>query len=301
MDAVLRWYVLGVVLVFVALFAAAGYYDTEASGDAITQRTGTPTTWYLLAGFVGAVAAGVVAVNGTGPVAIGGRRETLAMLLHVAPLVVGAGGLAVAASNGLVVGRLARAGEPDAAAVGDRPPGERVAVSGLVTDTTGESPVFGREAACWTWSLELGWRDRDVGWRTDQVGTGGAPFALADDSGAVAVDPAEAHVDLQGGRTEVYDAAAEQPGRVGSDLRSSIGGDRYRYEERVAADGRRLTVLGTVGGDGTVLADRIVDGDVDRVRRRYAARTALFAIGSLLAVVVGVRLTASYFGTPLPF
>lgn len=301
MDAVLRWYVLGVVLLFVALFAAAGYYDTRASGDAITQRTGTPTGWYLAAGFVGVVAAGVVAVNGSIPEGFGGRAEMVALLVHVAPLVTGFGGLAAAVSNGLVLARLSRADATDAEGVAARQPGERIAVTGVVTEPEGESPVFGREAACWTWKLELGWEDRDVGWQTDQVGSGGAPFALADDTGSVTVDPGDAHVDVRGGRTEVYDADAAQPGRVGADLRSSIAGDRYRYSETAAADGRRLTVLGTLGEDGAVLADWIVDADADVVGRRYAGRTGVLAVGSLLAIVVGLRLTASYFGTPLPF
>lgn len=301
MDAVLRWYVLGVVLVFVALFAMAGYYDAQSSGDALARRTGTPTAWYLVGGFVGAVGAGVVAIHGTGPESFGGRRETFAMLLHVAPLVAGGGGIAAAVSNGLVLARLRSAGEADAASVTTTPPGDRVAVTGLVTDPDGESPVFGREAACWTWTLELGWEDRDVGWQTDQVGTGGAAFALADDGGSVTVDPEDAHVDLRGGRVEVYDDDADQPGRVGASLRSSIGGDRYRYEETVAADGRRLTVLGTVREGGVVDADWIVDADTDGVRRRYAGRTAVLAVGSVLAVLLGIRLTATYFGTSLPF
>lgn len=301
MDALLRWYVLGVVLVFVALFALAGYYDTEASGDAIEQRTGTPTEWYLLAGGFGAVVAGIVAVYGTGPNDFGGRREIVAILLHVAPLVVGCGALSAAASNGLVLVRLGRADDTDVGAVAARSTGERVAVTGLVTEPPGESPVFGREAGCWTWSLALGWDDRDVGWQTDQVGSGGVPFGLADDTGSVTVDPDDAHVDLRGGRTEVYDAEADQPGRVGGNLRASIGGDRYRYEETVAADGREVTVLGTVGDDDTVVADRIIDSGSDEVRRRYAGRTGVLAVGGVLAVYLGIRLTADYFGTALPF
>jgi hypothetical protein len=301
MAALLEWYVLGVVLLFVALFAAAVYYDAESRGDPIEQRTGTPTEWYMAAGIVGIAVAGVIARYGSFPEGFGGRGDVLALLVHVGPLVVGCGALAVAVDNGLVLLRLVRAEAADTAGVAGQQATKRIAVTGLVASTPGTSPVFGREAACWTWSLALGWDDRDVGWQTDQVGSGGVPFALDDGSGGVTVDPRSAHIELYGSRERVYDADADQPGTVGSTLRSSIGGDRYRYEEAVAGDGREVTVLGRVREDGTLTADRVIDAGTDDVTLRYAGRAGSLAVGGALAVYLGVQLTAGYFGTPLPF
>jgi hypothetical protein len=300
MAALLEWYVFGVVILFVALFAVAGYYDTESSGDAIEQRTGTATEWYMTAGFVGVLVVGVIAVYGSLPEGFGGRRELFRMLLHVTPLVVGCGALGIALDNGLVLLRLRQADSTDTASVAERAAGDAVAVTGLVRSTSGISPVFGREAACWAWALALGWDDREIGWQTDQVGSGGVPFELGDGSGTVTVDPEGAHVELRGGRERVYDADADQPGRVGSNLRSSIGGDRYHYEEATATEGRELTVLGTVTGDGTVAADRVIDAGDDDTTLRYAGRSGALTLVGVLAVYLGVRLTARYFGTPLP-
>ena len=301
MAALLGWYVLGVVLLFVALFAAAGYYDAESSGDPIEQRTGTPTTWYMTAGFLGVIAAGIIALYGSLPEGFGGRGDVFALLVHVAPLVVGCGALAVAVDNGLVVFRLVRAKAANTGDIVRQAGTKRIAVTGLVASTPSTSPVFGREAACWTWSLALGWDDRDVGWQTDQVGSGGVPFALDDGSGAVTVDPRSAHIELYGSRERVYDADADQPGTVGSNLRSSIGGDRYRYEEAIAGDGRKVTVLGRVRDDRTLAADRVIDAGADDVTLRYAGRAGSLAVGGALAVYLGVQLTAGYFGTPVPF
>ncbi|MCY4731892.1 E3 ubiquitin ligase family protein [Natronomonas gomsonensis] len=301
MAALVEWYVFGVVLLFVAVFAVAGYYDAESSGDIIEQRTGTPTTWYMTAGFLGVIAAGIIALYGSLPEGFGGRGDAFALLVHVAPLVVGCGALAVAVDNGLVVLRLVRAKAANTDDIVRQAGTKRIAVTGLVEETPGTSPVFGRQAACWTWSLELGWDDRDIGWQTDQVGSGGVPFALDDGTGAVTVDPREAHIELYGGRRQVYDADDAQPGSVGSNLRSSIGGDRYRYEEAVAAEGRELTVLGEVDTGGTLDADRVIDAGTDDVTLRYAGRSGALTVGGVLAVYLGVRLTAAYFGTPLPF
>jgi hypothetical protein len=297
MSALLEWYALGVVLLFVGLFALAGYYDAESGGDAIEQRTGTPTEWYLIAGFVGVGIAGVIAVYGTLPEGFGGRGDGIALLLHVTPLVVGCGALSIAIDNGLVFVRLRRADSTDTGTVSG---GGAAAVTGLVVSTPGTSPVFGRKAACWTWSLALGWDERDIGWQTDQVGSGGVAFELDDGSGAVTVDPGGAHIELHGGRERTYDADADQPGRVGANLRGSLGGDRYNYTEAIATEGRELTVIGSVRGDGTLAADRIVDGSGDDVTLRYAGRSGALAVGGVLAVYLGIQLTAGYFGTPLP-
>ncbi|MFW5963651.1 MAG: GIDE domain-containing protein [Natronomonas sp.] len=301
MAALVEWYVFGVVLLFVAVFAAAGYYEAESGGDPIEQRTGTPTKWYMTAGFLGVVVAGVIALYGSVPEGFGGRGDGFALLVNVAPLVVGCGALAIAVDNGLVALRLVRAAAANTGDVAHRAGTKRIAVTGLVDETHGTSPVFDREAACWTWSLELGWEVGDAGWQTDQVGSGGAPFTLDDGTGPVTVDPRGAHVELYGGRQQVYDADAAQPGEIGSNLRSSIGGDRYRYEEAVAAEGRELTVLGEVDDGGTLAADRVIDAGTDDVTLRYAGRSGSLAVGGVLAVYLGIRLTAGYFGTPLPF
>ena len=78
-------------------------------------------------------------------------------------------------------------------------------------------------------------------------------------------------------------------------------GDEYRYEAGVATDGDPLTVLGRVTDDGTLKATRIYQpGMASTASRRYAIRAVLAAGGGLVAIWCGVRLAASYFGTPLP-
>lgn len=302
MPSQLEWYTLAVVLTFVGLIGVGMYYDAKSRGY-LERRVGTPVEWLAIAAFVGIALVGVFGIYGTVAAAFDSRAALWAMTFNGLPVVVGCLALAIAAGNGRTLLRLLHADDASTGSVTADSTGEAVAVTGLVrVDDPGTSPVFGREGACWSWRLYTrGRTDVDTDrWVGEKAGDGGVEFALDDGSGPVRVDPTDARVELFGGREAVYDADAAQPGRVGRTLRSSLGGTARKYEEAVATDGRELTVLGTAMADGRVDADRILDPGIGGVRSRYAGRAGALAVGGLLALYLGLRWTAGYFGVPLP-
>lgn len=241
MPLALEWFVFLIVLLHVGILAVLVYFDSDH--DYVERTVGAPVTWLILGGFIGAAVVGVLGVYGTLPSEFAARGNRLSFLIHVVPPVAGGVALAMAAGNGRILLRLLRAAQADTGAIPDDAD-ERVSVTGLVRPKSpGISPIFGREAVCWTWTLSLGWDDHD-GWQTRDGGSGAVPFALDDGSGSVDIAPEGAHIELYGEEECIYDADAPQPGRVGRNLRSSVGGDRRKYEESIAVGGGLTFWLG---------------------------------------------------------
>ena len=305
MPSAFEWYVFGTVVVFASLFVLAGYYDGKASGYT-RQRWGAPIEWTALATVLGVAIAGLFGLFGTVPPSATGRRGVVVVAAHAAPLVFGCLAVAVGASHWRTYVGLRRAAETATGAVAEEPAGTRVAVEGTTTaEEPGTSAALGRPGVCWSWRFYVrgmyGQDDENPRWLSRKGGAGGVRFGLDDGSGPVEVSPEGARIDLLGERTEVRNADAAQPGRVGRNLRSSIGGEEYRYVESVATEGRRLVALGAVTDDGAIEAERIVDPGMEGAGRRYARRGAAFAFGGALGVLAGIRLLSEYFGTALPF
>jgi hypothetical protein len=304
MPSAFEWYVFGVVVLFASLFVLAGYYDGKATGYA-RQRWGTPIEWTALATVVGVAIAGLFGLFGTVPPSAAGRRGVVVMAVHAAPLVLGCIAVAVGANHWRTYVRLRRAAETATGDVTEEQAGTQLAVEGTVTaDEPGTSAALGCLGVCWSWRFYIrgmyGQDDENPRWLSRKGGAGGVPFYLDDGSGPVAVSPEEARIDLLGERTEIRNADVAQPGRVGRNLRSSIGGEEYRYVESIATEGRRLVALGTVTDDGAIEAERIVDPGIEGANRRYARRGAAFAFGGAVGILAGVRLLSGYFGTTLP-
>ena len=308
MPSALAWYVLTIVLMFILIFFVAVYEQSRSSGD-LDTRWNTPVGWLLAAAMVGIVAVGTIAVYGTA-VPVPDRGESGRFLLHTGPLIGGCVLIAVAVSHGQLVWLFRRAESRPTATVPDTD--GTVIVTGEVepaadesmpaTDTT--SPALDQPAVCWTWEFSirgvLG--QPDDRWYTRKADSGGVPFDLDDGSGSVRVDPTSAIIKLPMSDHHLCPADGPHPGRVGRNLHQSVGGEEYRYEEGVADDGDPLTVLGTVTDEGTLDARRIYrPGMATTATRRYTRRAVFAAGGGLVAIGYGVRLAASYFGTPLPF
>jgi len=299
-SSLLAWYVLVVVFVFAALLLAGVYAQSKSAGDFDTQWQ-TPIGWLLGAALVGILAVGIIGVYGTA-VRVPRRRELLPYLAHTMPLVAGCVLLAIAAGHGRLAVLVRRAESVSVETLSSTT--GPVIATGVVEPTTHEtSPALSQPAVCWSWQFSI----RGVSGQTDdrwlvrKADSGGVPFALADDSGSIRVDPRESAITLPMVDEHVCPADGPQPGRVGQNLHRSVAGNEYRYQEGVASDGDRLSVLGTVENQTLVAARIYQPAQANVAGRQYARRAAAAAVGGVLTVGLGVVLAARYFQTPTPF
>lgn len=179
------------------------------------------------------------------------------------------GGVAVA--FGLVSLRtylLVRGRETTAAGdVGTAP----VALSGTVraADETLDAPLTGEPCVAYHAEVDQYYQESDGGdWRTISVRRDRVPFVLADETGEVGVDPADADVSLGVAYTESLAPSEEPPEHLRAfveDADSAGGGalrvgpvefdaadDRFRFVERRLAVGADTYVAGTADGSTAV-------------------------------------------------
>jgi hypothetical protein len=309
MPSALDWYILFIVITFAMLFIAAIYLQS-VSNSSVDTTWNTPVSWIYTSVIVGLVIAAVIGVYGSTVPAIGNRES----LYHIGPLVVGCTGLAFAAGHGRLALLFRRSDRTQASAVTAAEAGTTVIVTGQVDAETQElSPALSQPAVCWSWEFQLrgtasqkahpSWRySEPYDWGTRKFGSGGVPFDLDDGSGPVRVDPDDPHVTLPLTDEQICHPDEPQPGRVGKNLHRSVGGEQFRYREAVVTNDDELTIVGTVTDDGALTARRIYrPARADTARQRYTYSAILLAGGGLVGIAIGIRLTAQYFQTPLPF
>lgn len=312
MPSALEWYVLFVVMTFVALFVVAHYVQWTGSG-AIETQWNTPVGWLLAAATVGIFVVGVIAVFGS-TVPIPARQEWLSYAIHTGPLVGGCLALAVAAGHSRLVLLFRRSERTQTTAVSDSESGTTVIVTGDVEATTHAiSPALSQPAVCWSWTFEIrGTPEQEFSlqpnslqagepkWIPRKADSGGVPFDLDDGSGPVRIDPTAATLTVPMTNEHVCPADGPQPGRVGANLHQSVGGDTYRYREAVADDGDELTILGTVTDDGLDATRIYHPRTAATACQRYTHRALVAAVGGTVGIVAGIWLTARLFAVPLP-
>lgn len=231
--------------------------------------------------------------------------RAIGLVAVVDSLLLGAGLLGLNASH--TFARRWRRLHPD----NDTPTGRlghgEVACTGEITDAAvGQAPVTGRDAVCWSWTVEVV-NPHGVGSQGDQFvavdgGDGGVTFTLDDGSGPVRVDPGGATLDL--GATWGRSFGAEEPPAFdppAPTVERSHGDKPRRYEETIAAPGDRVAVAGTAQqtADGLVISGEethIAVGTLSTVPERYRNKAAMYGLGGLIAVGTALQWLGSLFG-----
>lgn len=294
----------------VVLFAAAyAYYQADAmpghalpaglTPRSVTWVTVVTLTVVLAFGFLGDVSFfnTETDVRGVGMLVIGSSI----------PLVLGLVGLA----SGVAFTRQWRRLHPNNdVPTGSRSAGE-VACAGPVTDAAvGTAPVTGREACCWSWSVEVrdpfgveGMSKSREQWVVREGGVGGVRFCVDDGSGPVWVNPRDATVDLDSER-RIALASDEPPPESFPDPAPDVERDHRdkprRYDESVVGPGDYVAIAGTARetADGVVLDEdvHVATGTLETVASRYRNRAAMYGLAGVVGVIVGVRWLAAVLG-----
>jgi len=223
------------------------------------------------------------------------------------PLVVGLVGL----NAGYTLARRWRRLHPDNdVPTGDLAPGTVACTGTVTTAATGAGPVTGREAVCWSWSVEVQNPHGDPTTQparqstTVDGGDGGVVFTVDDGSGPVAVDPSDATLDLVSTRSLSFDADSgpdiDFPNPAPKVERTHD--DKARtYEESIAAPGDPVALAGTatrkdrglvVGGPDA----HVAVGSLATVSNRYRTSAAAYVTAGLVGVAIGLWLQSTYFG-----
>lgn len=185
-----------------------------------------------------------------------------------------------------------------------------VAVTGVVDcESPPESPFFETPAAVWEW--EVGVKNRHGtnyggrrAWATERAGRGGVVFTLDDGSGPVQVDPEGARFELHDERTAEH-PPGRTPGRAAEVTDLGMGGERFRFTERVLRPGTTATVVGHVSATGELDASggslAVASGSGSDLLWGLALRAAGVGSVSLVGTWVCWRLLAGVFGVSVPF
>ena len=183
-----------------------------------------------------------------------------------------------------------------------------VAVTGLVgREPAVETPFFERPAVAWEWDVAVKNRhgtnyEGRRAWAVERTGRGGVPFVLDDGSGPLRVDPTDARLELAAERTEEHEPGSA-PGRAAEVADLDVGGERFRFTERVLRPERTATVVGrAVGGELTGEAGPLVvaSGTASDLRWTLALKTVGLTGASLAGVWVCLGTLASLTGVALP-
>ncbi len=110
-------------------------------------------------------------------------------------------------------------------------------------------PVSGEPALCVEWALEReGGKVARRVWRTVERRRDGTRFTLETDAGSIRVDPANASIDLNEDRAEVFDDSGELRGALPSSLADADldQADRFRLTEWRLSDGDAVDATGHI-------------------------------------------------------
>ena len=134
-------------------------------------------------------------------------------------------------------------------------------------------------------------------------GDGGVVFTIDDGSGPVRIDPEGATMNLGATRTRSLEPD-EQPATgfqsPAPDVERNHADKSRTYEESIVAPGDHVAIAGTattddglvIGGEST----HVAIGSLGNVATRYRNQAAMYGLGGLVGVGVGVRWLAALYG-----
>lgn len=300
----LELYLLAVAGMVVFFAAAYVYYELQTPAGRPLRERGVTKRGIVVAtvGTLGTIV--VFGFLGNVDISANPRGLGYATIGISIPLVLGYLGLNISHT----LGRRWRRLHPDNdVPTGSLEPGE-VACMGEVTGAAVDAaPVTGRDACCWSWSVEV-LNPYGVGSNGDQYvtvdgGDGGVVFTIDDGSGPVRIDPEGATMDLGATRTRSLEPD-EQPATgfqsPAPDVERNHADKSRTYEESIVAPGDHVAIAGTattddglvIGGEST----HVAIGSLGNVATRYRNQAAMYGLGGLVGVGVGVRWLAALYG-----